>query len=69
MGVAISHAGIDARHLERHLHATSLRMLLVGGQGGFDLLEPPRTVVIIMCLTENSTLEWAGSSRQVEVPV
>src|SRR4051794_1891764 len=32
-------------------------------------LNLPRTVVIIMCLTENSTLEWAGSSRQVEVPV
>jgi hypothetical protein len=30
-------------------------------------LNRPRTVVIIMCLTENSMLEWAGSSRQVDV--
>jgi hypothetical protein len=32
-------------------------------------LNRPRTVVIIMCLTENSTLECAGSSLQVLVPV
>jgi hypothetical protein len=61
MAVALLGARIDARDVERHLDGRAIGITLVERDRAADGGDGPRTVVIIMCLAENSIVECAAS--------